>query len=64
MRAMDISSSSKKTEKFALLPAEEAQSLIITIRGKQVLLDSDVAKLYGYETKSINQAANRNIKRF
>jgi hypothetical protein len=38
--------------------------LIHTIRGLQVMLDSDVAKLYGYETKNINKAASRNIKRF
>jgi phage regulator Rha-like protein len=38
--------------------------LIHTIRGLQVMLDSDVAKLYGYETKRINEAANRNIGRF
>jgi hypothetical protein len=44
--------------------AEDIKGLILTIRGKQVLLDSDVARLYGYETKKINQAASRNIKRF
>ena len=37
---------------------------IYTIRGKQVMLDSDVAMLYHYETKEINKAANRNIERF
>ena len=40
------------------------KDLIFTVRGLQVLLDSDVAILYGYETKAINQAANRNKKRF
>lgn len=39
-------------------------SLIYEVRGRQVLLDSDVARLYGYEVKAINQAANRNIERF
>ena len=38
--------------------------LIITVRGVQVLLDSDVAMLYGYEVKRINEAANRNRQRF
>jgi hypothetical protein len=38
--------------------------LIHTVRGLQVMLDSDVAKLYGYETKRINEAARNNIKRF
>ena len=40
------------------------KSLIYTIRGKQVMLDSDVAKLYHYETKKINQTVKRNIERF
>jgi hypothetical protein len=43
---------------------EDIKDLILTIRGEQVLLDSDVAMLYGYETRSINQAASRNKKRF
>lgn len=34
------------------------------IRGKQVMLDSDVAMLYNYETKKVNQAVKRNIDRF
>ncbi|MBQ6546936.1 MAG: ORF6N domain-containing protein [Bacilli bacterium] len=42
------------------------ERLIYKIRGKQVMLDSDLAKLYGCKggTKVINQAVNRNIKRF
>ena len=43
---------------------EEIKKLIYTIRGKQVMLDSDVAMLYHYETKKINQAVKRNIDRF
>ena len=43
---------------------EEIKYLIYTIRGKQVMLDSDVAMLYHYETKKINQAVKRNIERF
>ncbi len=37
---------------------------IYTIRGKQVILDSDVAKLYHYETRRINETVKRNIDRF
>lgn len=40
------------------------KDLIYTIRGKQVMLDSDVAMLYHYETKKINQTVKRNIQRF
>lgn len=43
---------------------EEIKNLIYTIRGKQVMLDSDVAMLYHYETKKVNQAVKRNIDRF
>jgi len=42
----------------------DIKSIILTVRGKQVLLDSDVAMLYGYETKNINLAARRNKERF
>ena len=42
----------------------EIKSLIYTIRGKQVMLDSDVAMLYHYETKYINLAVKRNKARF
>lgn len=46
------------------LSNEEIKNLIYTIRGKQVMLDSDVAMLYHYETKKINQTVKRNINRF
>ncbi len=40
------------------------KDLIYTIRGKQVMLDSDVAILYHYTTKNINKAVKRNVERF
>ena len=40
------------------------ESLIRVIRGQQVMLDSDLAMLYGVETKALNQAVKRNINRF
>ena len=43
---------------------EKIKNLIYTIRGKQVMLDSDVAMLYHYPTKRINEAVRRNIERF
>ena len=43
---------------------EDIKNLIYTIRGKQVMLDSDVAMLYQYTTKNINKAMKRNIDRF
>ena len=42
----------------------EVESRIFTIRGMQVMLDSDLAELYGTETKFVNRAVNRNLHRF
>ena len=46
------------------LGIEDIKRLIYTIRGKQVMLDSDVARLYNYQTKRINETVSRNKKRF
>ena len=40
------------------------RSRIFTIRGVQVMLDRDLAELYGVATKALNQAVKRNIERF
>ena len=40
------------------------ENMIYEIRGKQVMLDSDLAKLYGVETKRINEAVRRNPEKF
>ena len=39
-------------------------SVIRTIRGKKVILDADLARIYGVPTKALNQAVKRNLKRF
>ena len=47
------------------LPVENnVESLIRVIRGQQVMLDRDLAELYGVETKVLNQAVKRNLGRF
>ena len=43
---------------------EDIKSMIYEVRGKQVILDSDVAMLYDYETKYIKRTVNRNQNRF
>ncbi len=43
---------------------EEIKNLIYTIRGKQVMLDSDVARLFDYATKDLNRNVKNNIERF
>ena len=51
-----------KTMKTNLLPQVEEK--IITLRDQQVILDCDVAELYGVETKRINEAVNNNPEKF
>lgn len=46
------------------VPSEDIQSLIKEIRGLYVMLDKDLAALYGVEAKVLNQAVKRNIERF
>ena len=42
----------------------EVESKMIEIRGQQVIIDSDVAELYGVETREVNQALSRNLEKF
>ena len=42
----------------------DIENMIFNIRGQQVMLDRDLAKLYGVETKVLNQAVKRNLERF
>ena len=47
-----------------LLPQEIVESKILLLRGKKVMLDRDLAVLYGVETFNLNKAVKRNIDRF
>ena len=53
-----------KVEPASMLPLENIENLIHVIRGKQVMLDRDIARLYGVETKRLNQQVQRNLERF
>ncbi len=53
-----------KVDTTTIQPIEQIESLILTIRGKQVILDQDLARLYGVETKRLNEQVKRNIERF
>ena len=53
-----------KAESASLQPLENIENLIHVIRGKQVMLDHDLARLYGVETKRLNEQVKRNIERF
>jgi hypothetical protein len=52
----------KKTK--AIIPAEAIVSKIIILRGERVILDRDLAEMYGVETRVLKQAVRRNIERF
>lgn len=46
----------------ALIPPERIERSILLIRGQKVMLDRDLARLYGVETRVLNQAIRRNIE--
>src|SRR5438128_195083 len=53
-----------KKKTAAVVAAEQIESRIHIIRGQRVMLDSDIAALYGVPTKALNQAVERNPERF
>jgi hypothetical protein len=55
--------SSMPTE-YSIVQVERIQNCILLIRGQKVMLDRDLAALYRVETRALNQAVQRNIKRF
>ena len=52
------------TELLETKEESKIKELIYEFRGKQVMLDSDLAKLFEVETRNLNKAMNRNINRF
>ena len=52
------------TNRDQLIVVDDIEPLIKIIRGQQVMLDRDLAALYGVETKRLNEQVKRNIKRF
>ena len=48
----------------SIIPVEILEKKIMLIRGQKVMLDRDLAELYGVETRVLNQAVKRNLKRF
>ncbi len=50
--------------KQSLVPVDRIERLILQIRGRAVMLDADLADLYGVETGILNRAVKRNIDRF
>ncbi len=48
----------------AIATVEQIDSMILTVRGQRVMLDSDLARIYGVNTKHLNQQVRRNRERF
>ena len=53
-----------KTSEIAAIEPMQVQQMIHIIRGERVILDRDLAQLYGVETKMLNKQVQRNIERF
>ena len=53
-----------ETENNGLISDESVMTKILIIRGKKVMIDRDLAELYGVTTKRLNQQVKRNLKRF
>jgi len=51
-------------ENKSLVPLEKIEQNIVVIRNIRVILDSDLARLYGASTKRLNEQVRRNINRF
>ena len=49
---------------IVIIDKEKIESKIYTIRGQKVMLDSDLAEIYGYTTKAFNQQVKNNIEKF
>jgi hypothetical protein len=52
------------TQPLVKIPVERLEKAIFLIRGEKVMLDRDLAELYGVETRTLNQAVRRNLDRF
>jgi len=50
--------------KAAVVPVEHIALSILVLRSQKVLLDTELAELYGVSTKALNQAVKRNVERF
>lgn len=53
-----------KQQKLFVIPNELIMNKILLIRGRKVMIDSNLAELYGVTTKRLNEQVKHNIKRF
>ena len=60
----DVAVSTPKKPEFSLIDENLLKSRIYTIRGLKVMLDADLAEIYGYSTKDFNRQVKNNIEKF
>jgi hypothetical protein len=63
-RSQIVVTSKPMSETKSLIPMERIERAILLVRGEKVMLDSDLAEIYGVETKALNRAVKRNASRF
>jgi hypothetical protein len=51
-------------ERKVALPPDRIEEIILLIRGQKVILDHDLAEIYGVETRRLNEQVRRNLDRF
>lgn len=56
--------SSQVGEATSIVPVEQVQAKILMVRGQRVILDADLAMLYGVTTSRLNEQVKRNVERF
>ena len=61
---LDFSHTKKRNVMDEIIKTDDVQNLVIKLRGQDVLLDRDVATLYGVKTKEVNQAVRNNPNKF
>ncbi|MBQ6437988.1 ORF6N domain-containing protein, partial [bacterium] len=54
----------EQTQDISLITEENLRDKIFTVRGVQVMLDSDLARIYGYSTKRFNEQVKNNVEKF
>ena len=54
----------KNAGRRLLIPSQRIAQAIVLLRGQKVMLDADLALLYGVQTKALNRAVKRNVRRF
>ena len=64
MMKKDVAVSTPKKPEFSLIDENLLKSRIYTIRGLKVMLDADLAEIYGYSTKDFNRQVKNNIEKF